>query len=114
MDWNAILSQVIYPALYGLLLILLSVVLKVLVTWLKAQAAKTSNELLRQIALSAASEIEQRATTAAKLGEDKWGNEKKKLEATDLALKSVKSAGLKVDEVAIDRMIESVLGESKL
>lgn len=114
MDWNTLLSQVLYPALYGLLLILLSIVLKVLVTWLKVQAAKTSNEMFRQLVLSAAAEIEQRASVAAKMGEDKWGSDKKKLETTDLASKAVKAAGLKVDDLAIDKMIESVLGEKKL
>jgi hypothetical protein len=114
MNWSELLNQAVYPALYGLILILLSIGLKLLATWLKLQAAKTSNEVLRQIVLSAASEIEQKAVTAEKVGETKWSSERKKSATIGAAAEAAANAGLKVDSQTIDHLIESVLGESKL
>jgi urease accessory protein UreF len=113
LDWTSILNQVVYPALLGFLLIMLSIELRALAAYLKAQAAKIQNTLIREIVLGAVDGVEQQAATAEKLGKDKWSSDLKKTAAAGDALAEAKARGLAVTDEEINKLIESVLGAKK-
>lgn len=113
-DWNSILQQVVYPAILGLILIIVSIGLKMLASWLKIKAAQSENELFKQLATNAVGAIEQAAAVAEKAAEAKWSSDKKKADAAALVKAEAEAKGLKVTNEQIDKMIESVLGEKKL
>lgn len=113
MNWNEMLNNAVYPALYGLLFILLSIGLKALATWLKAQTAKIQNDLLRTIATDAVNSVEQQAAVAEKTGQEKWASSSKKDAAAATASAEAKNKGIAVTDAEIGQLIESVLGAKK-
>ena len=114
MDWNVILNQYVYPALFGLILILVSIGLKMLALWLKTLSAKTDNELLRMLVANAVFSVEQASANAEKAGNAKWTGDTKKDLALSDAKVFIKDKGLVATDIEINKMIESVLGEKKL
>jgi hypothetical protein len=113
MDWKEILNSAVYPALYGLILVILSIGLKALATWLKAQTAKIQNDLLKTIATDAVNSIEQQAAAAEKNGQAKWASPTKKDAAAATMAAEAKMKGLAVTDAEIGHLIESVLGSKK-
>lgn len=114
MNWQSLLNEAVYPALLGLILVIVAAGLKILASWLKIKAEESKNTLFKSLATSAVGAIEQASTVAEKAGAAKWSGEKKKTEAKTELVSEAKAKGLVVTDAEIDKMIESVLGEKKL
>ena len=111
--WEQILNNVVYPAAGGIILILVSIGLKILATYMKSLTSKVDNEILKSIIAAAADGVEQQAATAEKTGQAKWDSVVKKTAALDIAKKDAEAKGIVVADGEISRLIESYLGSKK-
>lgn len=111
MEWNTILTQIVYPLVF---IVLAALATKVLIPWLQKLAKKTDNDLLKQGAFIAVTAVQEAADFAKKKGEDGWSSDTKQEKAEKDLTEFAKNNKLKPSPEDITKMIKSVLGEKRL
>lgn len=109
MDWNSILTTLVYPLAFIFISTLITVVV---VPWLKKQATKTNNEMLKQGAGMAVAFAEELAHNLKKKGETISSDEKQNVAATKLT-EFAKKNKVPVSDEEVSLLIKSVLGEKR-
>ena len=111
MEWNNILTTIVYPAVG---LVISALLIRYVIPWLKKQAKKTTNDLLKQGALIAVCAVQEAANFAKKKGGAEWSSETKQEKAERDLTEFAKNNKVKTTPADVTKLIKAVLGEKRL